>query len=87
MDLVTLAWYGLGTLVAILVLDVLAAPIGVALRILANACLGAVALLLLNTVLGWTSISLAVNPVSAVIAGMLGAPGVALLLMMRAILS
>lgn len=86
MDLLTLVWFSLGAFVFLLLLDTLSTPLSVAARVMTNSVTGGLALLLANTTLGWAGLHLPVNPVSSVIAGMLGVPGVVALAVLRVVL-
>lgn len=71
----------------IALLRVFRAPLKVALRLLGNTLLGFLALGLVNLTAGFTGIALGLNPLNALIIGVLGAPGFVLLLLTRWLLS
>jgi len=75
--------YMAGFLLLLLLLRLLRKPFRFILRILISTLLGGTGLLLLNTFGGALGISLAVNPVTALIAGVLGLPGIAALLFIK----
>lgn len=55
-------------------------------RLLVSAILGAVALFVLNLLGGGMGLHIALNPVTALITGLLGVPGVALLVVVSALM-
>lgn len=61
-------------------------PLRFVLRLIYNALLGGLALLAINLVGGWFSVTLPLNPVTALVAGLLGLPGLILLLVLKLIL-
>jgi len=75
--------YMAGFLLLLLLLRLLRKPFRFILRILISTLLGGTGLLLLNPFGGALGISLAVNPVTALIAGVLGLPGIAALLFIK----
>lgn len=75
--------YGLGVLLVYLIARALVLPLKLTLELLANALIGAVLLLLFNVVGGYWGYHVPLNPVTAVLAGMLGIPGVALLVVLK----
>lgn len=78
--------YGMGLLLLFLLGWLLLKPIKWALKLLVNALIGGAALILLNLAGGPFGISIAVNPLNALIVGVLGLPGVILLLVLKMIL-
>lgn len=60
-------------------------PLRIGLRLLGRAAFGLAGLLLLNVCGSLFSISLAVNPVTVCVAGLLGVPGVALMLLVQGV--
>ena len=70
----------------LLLFRLLKTPIAWALKLLINALVGFVALFLLNFFGDWVGISLGVNWVNAIITGVLGFPGVVLLLLVKYLL-
>ena len=70
----------------IALLRVFSTPLKVAFRLLANTLLGFLALWLVNLTAGVTGITLGINPLNALIIGILGLPGFALLLLMQWVL-
>ena len=62
-------------------------PLKKVLKLVLHALLGAVSLLLVNWIGGWAGVEIALNPITALIAGLLGLPGVILLLLVRIIVA
>jgi len=60
-------------------------PLKVVMKLIYNAILGAVALMLINLVGGLFGFRIALNVISAFIAGVLGIPGIALLVILKLI--
>ncbi len=75
--------YMVGFAFLMLLLKVFRKPFRFVLRLLISSALGGLMLMVLNTFGGTWGISLAVNPVTALIAGLLGLPGVAALLFIK----
>ena len=61
-------------------------PIKIVLKLIVNGVIGGILLLIVNLVGGFIGLSLVINPLTAVIAGILGIPGVILLLIVQNIL-
>ena len=66
-------------LLVLLLLRIIAAPVRLGMKILLNSACGFACLWLLNWISGFTGIFFPINPVTAVIAGFLGLPGIGLL--------
>lgn len=76
----------LGMLCAFVVLGVVqlfSAPLKLALRVLLNTLLGFAALFLLNLTSAWTGFALGLNLFNALVIGVLGVPGLALLVLLK----
>lgn len=86
MDVSTTLWYALGLICVLLLLQVLAKPLEVLVRVLGSSLLGGAALWVVNLVGGWVGFHLGLNPVSAAIVGVLGIPGFVGLTILRVIL-
>ena len=85
-------WWAVGTYVAALLLLFLGGklfrvPIKVLGRLLLNAVLGGIALIIVNLLGGFVGIVVGINPVTALCAGILGIPGVALLLVLQGVVT
>ena len=61
-------------------------PIKLVGKLLINGVIGGVMLVVINIIGGIFGISIAINPLTALIAGLLGIPGVAMLLLLQIIL-
>lgn len=75
--------YGLGVLLVYLFARLLVLPLKFALQLIGNAVVGVVLLILFNAVGAFWGFHLPLNPVTAVIAGMLGVPGILLLVALK----
>lgn len=73
-------------LVALYVIGLLlVVPIKIIIKLMINGIIGGVTLLLVNFIGGFAGLVLGINPVTAIIAGLLGLQGVILLLIIQAI--
>ena len=78
--------FAAGLLVLWLICKLLAFPLKVLWKLVVNALLGSVILFLFNFVGGFFSLSIPINALNALITGVLGVPGVILLLVLQWIL-
>ena len=69
-----------------LLLRIIAAPVRLGVKVLLNSACGFGCLWLLNWISGFTGIFFPINPVTVIIAGFLGLPGIALLAVSQFIL-
>jgi len=67
----------------LLALAILKFPIKIIFKLIINTVIGFVALLLLNYAGGFIGVSITVNWINALIVGVLGVPGVALILLLQ----
>lgn len=65
---------------------ILVIPIKVIFKLIINGLIGGIILFLFNLVGGLFGIAIAINPLNAIIVGLLGVPGVVLLLILQVIL-
>ena len=72
-----------GIIAVILIVQLLSAPIRFAFKMLINALVGFAVLFLLNFAGEFVGLSLGINWINAVVVGVLGAPGVVLLLLLK----
>lgn len=86
MDLTTAFWYAAGIILALVLVQILARPIEVTVRVLANSIVGGLGLWVVNQAGGPFHFHIGLNPISAVAVGILGAPGLVSLGIMRVIL-
>lgn len=70
----------------VLLIRITLIPMRLIYKLFANSACGLVCLLLLNAIAGYTGICFPVNPVTAVIVGFLGLPGIGLLTFLQFIL-
>ena len=63
------------------------APLKIAFKLVGNAVVGGLLLLFINFVGGIVNIQIGINLVTAVVAGVLGVPGVALMLILQVVLA
>lgn len=77
------AAYGVGVLLVYALARLLALPLKFTLQLIANAVVGVVLLLLFNLIGGFWGYRLPLNPLTAVVAGFLGIPGVLLLFALK----
>ena len=88
MDVKTiLAVAGVGALLLFLSAKALSAPLRLALRAGLNTMIGFGALLLVNATQSFTGLSLGVNFFNAIVVGILGVPGLGLLLLVQWVLT
>ena len=73
----------LGAFAVMGVIQLFSAPIRLALRVLINTLLGFAALFVVNLASGFTGFSLGLNLFNALTVGILGLPGLALLVLLR----
>jgi inhibitor of the pro-sigma K processing machinery len=79
--------YVVGLLLLFLIGWLLITPIKVLLKFILNGVIGGLMLWVLNLLGGALGISVAINPVTALIAGFLGVPGVILILLLQVFLA
>lgn len=82
----TIAAYLVGLLLLYVFGRVLVVPIRILMKLLINGLIGGVVLLLFNLVGGIFNLSIAVSPLNAIIVGVLGIPGVILILIFQMVL-
>lgn len=86
MDLGTIFYYIIGLFLLYIVGIILVWPIKKIIKLIGNGILGGLTLLLFNFVGKYFGLSIAINPLNAIIVGFLGVPGVILLLLLQIIL-
>ena len=72
-----------GILVVFVICKILSTPLKVIGKLIVNALIGAVVLIVFNFIGGKFGFSIAVNPITALATGVLGAPGVILMLVLQ----
>ena len=85
-DISVILAYAFGLLLLYIVGWLLVMPVKFLLRLLYNGIIGGIMLWILNLVGGFFNVQVAINPVTALIAGFLGIPGVLLILVLQHIL-
>ncbi|EGO62540.1 pro-sigmaK processing inhibitor BofA family protein [Acetonema longum] len=75
--------YAFGILLIYLVGRMLLVPIKLIFRLIYNGAIGGIMLWILNLVGGYVDFHIAINPVTALVAGFLGIPGVILLVLLK----
>lgn len=86
MDITTILFY-LGGLILIYVVGMLlVVPLKILTKLLINGLVGGIVLFLFNFIGGMFDLTIAINPMNAIIVGFLGVPGVILLLVLNLIL-
>jgi inhibitor of the pro-sigma K processing machinery len=83
--LIVLAWV-VGVLIILILGKAMLLPLKIVLRLVINGILGGVAILVINLIGGPLGFTLALNPISALIAGILGLPGIILLVILKFLL-
>ncbi len=86
MDYAAVLAYAFGLLLLYIVGRVLIMPLRIAVKLLYNALIGGVVLLILNFLGGYIGLHIALNPITALVVGFLGVPGVLMLLVLKYIL-
>lgn len=85
-DISVILAYAFGLLLLYIVGWLLVMPVKFLLRLLYNGIIGGIMLWILNLVGGFFNVQVAINPVTALIAGFLGIPGVLLILVLQYVL-
>lgn len=78
--------YAFGLILLYLIGMLLVVPIKMLIKLVWNGILGGILLFIVNLIGNFIGISLTINPITALIAGFLGIPGVILLLILQSIL-
>lgn len=78
--------YAAGLLLLYLLGWVLLVPIKIVWRLLYNGIIGGIALVILNFIGGYFGLHIPLNPISALVVGFLGVPGIVLLLLLQYLL-
>ncbi|MEW5867415.1 MAG: pro-sigmaK processing inhibitor BofA family protein [Bacillota bacterium] len=83
MDISTVIAYAFGVFLLYIVAYILYVPLRFVIRLMYNAIIGGVLLWVVNLVGGFFGLSVPINPVTALVAGFLGIPGVVLIIALR----
>ena len=78
--------YLIGLVILYIIGMILVIPIKILIKLLINGIIGGIALILFNLVGTLFGLSIVVNPLNAIIVGILGVPGVILLLILQVLL-
>ena len=87
MDYAAVLAYAFGLLLRYVVGRVLIMPLKIVVKLIYNALIGGVVLLILNFIGGYIGLHIALNPITALLVGFLGVPGVIMLLVLQYILA
>jgi len=79
--------YAIGLIMLFFIIRVFYTPIKIALKLLFNAIAGGIFLLFINVVGGIVNIQIGINIFTALVVGVLGVPGAALMLILQVVLS
>ncbi|WMM24411.1 pro-sigmaK processing inhibitor BofA family protein [Tissierella sp. MB52-C2] len=86
MELGTIFYYIIGLFLLYIIGLILVWPIKKIFKLVGNGILGGLILLLFNTIGKYFGLGIAINPLNAIIVGLLGVPGVILLLILQMII-
>ena len=86
-DFMVVLFFALGLVLLYFTGWLLLAPLKFIMKLLVNGLVGGLLLLVINLIGGFFSVTIAINPLSAVIAGYFGLPGIILLLLFKLILA
>jgi len=86
MDYTAILAYAFGLLLLYVIGRALIMPIRIVIKLVYNALIGGVILLLINFIGRYLGLHIALNPVTALVVGFLGVPGVIMLLVLQYIL-
>lgn len=82
---VGLIGFSLGVLIVCVTLRMLVVPVKLVLKVFFNSILGALILVIINTISSYTGVFIGVNPVSSLVIGLLGVPGLILLIILQTV--
>ena len=85
-DTMSIMAYSLGLIIIYVCCRIFAKPLKWVLRLTVNAILGGLVLAAVNFVGGFAGMAVIINPLTSLIAGLLGLPGVALVILMQYLL-
>jgi len=86
-DFITIMAYAFGLFLLYLVGRIMIMPLKILLKLIYNAIIGGIVLLILNFIGGYVGIHLALNAVTALVVGFFGVPGIIMLLILKYILA
>jgi len=85
-DLAAIIAYAIGLILLYVIGRILIVPLHMILKLIYNGIVGGIVLIALNFVGGYVGLHIAVNPITALLVGFLGIPGIILLLIIKYIL-
>ena len=85
LELSTIVAFAVGIIALYVIGLLLVIPIKIIIKLMINGVIGGITLFLVNLVGGIFGLSIGINPVTALIAGFLGFPGVVILLILQLI--
>lgn len=86
-DFAAVIAYAFGLVLLYVLARLLILPLRLALKFIYNAIIGGIALVILNFFGGYIGLHIAINPITALIVGFLGIPGVIMLILIKYILA
>ncbi len=86
MDIGTIFYYGIGLFLLFVVGLILVWPIKKIFKLIINGILGGILLFIFNIIGAYFGLGIEINPLNAIIVGILGIPGVVLILILQIIL-
>ena len=85
-DSISVVSYVIGILLIVLVCFILTKPVKWILKLILNGILGGIMLIIINAIGSSIGLNVPINPISALVSGLLGFPGVILLVLIGLIL-
>ncbi|MGI6486538.1 MAG: pro-sigmaK processing inhibitor BofA family protein [Tepidanaerobacteraceae bacterium] len=86
-DFAAVIAYAFGLVLLYVLARLLILPLRLALKLIYNAVIGGIALVILNFFGGYFGLHIAVNPITALLVGFLGVPGIIMLILIKYILT
>lgn len=83
LDFTAILAYAFGLILLYIIGKALILPLRVLLRLVYNAVIGGIILVFLNAAGGYIGINIAINPITSLVVGFLGVPGVIMLLILK----
>lgn len=85
MEFAGIIGYALGLFILFVVAKIFFTPIKKILKLILNSLIGALVLIFINMLSGFTNFTVGVNPISSIIIGLLGVPGLILVILVQII--
>ncbi len=86
MEVGTIFYYAIGLFLLYIIGIIMVWPLKKIFKLIINGVLGGITLLIFNFIGGYFGLNIIINPLNAIIVGLLGVPGVILLLILQLIL-